>query len=144
MPSKITVSRVKSTSQWALAESDFASGLVGGKSLNLAAMRKQLSGSASLPVSIAIPFGSFERVLSDRLNGAASQEIASLTKALERAGSQQSKGVPAELQKLRQLVRTKLQCPSELQQQVLYDQSNNHILTSHICLHHVIILISDP
>jgi hypothetical protein len=36
---KVTVSVVKNTTQWALRESEFAEGLVGGKSRNLAALR---------------------------------------------------------------------------------------------------------
>jgi len=35
----VAVSSVKKTSQWALRESEFAEGLVGGKSRNLAVLR---------------------------------------------------------------------------------------------------------
>lgn len=37
--SRVTVSSVKKTNQWALRETEFAEGLVGGKSRNLAVLR---------------------------------------------------------------------------------------------------------
>ena len=36
---RVTVSSVKKTNRWALRETEFAEGLVGGKSRNLAALR---------------------------------------------------------------------------------------------------------
>lgn len=114
-PKRVSVSQVKSTGEWALQESEFAPGLVGGKSLNLAGMRKQLQGKASLPTSVAIPFGSFERVLLSPKNKDIRREVENLINSLERSRSKS--GVPKELAELRSLVRRNLQCPPEVHDQ---------------------------
>ena len=104
------LSSTEATDKWALAESEFAAGLVGGKSLNLAELRKQLSSTVALPTSVALPFGTFERVLEDAANTRAAAEATRLLKALEKS----KEGVPAELAQLRQTVATQLHAPAAL------------------------------
>lgn len=53
---------------YAVTEEGFEQGLVGGKSLHLKELRKRLPGWIRLPVSIALPFGTFEKVLEAQVN----------------------------------------------------------------------------
>ena len=64
----LQVPKPRSSSQWALAETDFGEGVVGGKSGNLARLRGQLPDWVHVPASVALPFGSCERALQDRVN----------------------------------------------------------------------------
>lgn len=82
----------------------------GGKSLNLATLRNQLPEGISLPKSIALPFGSFERVLLEKNNQAVANQVRDLLKNLEKA---KPEGIPQELQQLRKVVLS-LQPPSAL------------------------------
>ncbi len=61
-------------------------GLVGGKSRNLATLRGALPASIAVPVSVALPFGAFERALQHEGNAAAARDIAALQKKLVRRG----------------------------------------------------------
>lgn len=73
----------------------------GGKSKNLASLRRQLPDDISLPSSVALPFGSFERALSEKINQNAAATVRELSKALDKAGAD---GIPTELAGLRKAV----------------------------------------
>ncbi len=60
-PIKIKSHR-KASDHWILLPEQFDAGLVGGKSLNLMALRGKLPESIGLPPSVAIPFGVMDRV----------------------------------------------------------------------------------
>ena len=81
---KVRVSAAKTSKKWALPESEFAEGVVGGKSRNLAALRNRLPADIALPASVALPFGTFERVLADKANSGVAAEVKKLLKALEK------------------------------------------------------------
>ncbi len=87
---------------------------VGGKSGNLARLRSQLPEAVLLPRSVALPFGTFERVLSEKVNQHTAGTVRDLSKTLDKAAAE---GVPAELGKLREAV-LKLQAPEELVKEV--------------------------
>lgn len=108
---KVTVSRTKATQSWALREAQFEDGLVGGKSRKLAALRSLLPEQLALPASVALPFGSFERVLKEKPNSAAAKEVARLIQALERSAEGE---VPPELAQLRAVSTTQLTAPDQL------------------------------
>ena len=64
-----------SKAKYVLVDSQFAHGCLGGKSNNLQLLRKPdalalLGAGVSLPSSVALPFGAFERVLSLPANAA--------------------------------------------------------------------------
>jgi alpha-glucan,water dikinase len=46
---------------------EYADGLVGAKSKNLAGLRGRLPGSVALPASVTLPFGCFEQVGAGRV-----------------------------------------------------------------------------
>lgn len=53
---------------WAISEDQFAPGVVGAKAFNLAKLRKTLPSWINVPASIAVPFGTYERVMSWGIN----------------------------------------------------------------------------
>ncbi len=64
-----------------------------------------------VPASVALPFGTFERVIAEPENAAAAKELAALTQRL--AGASEDSGVPAELEAIRALVHEKLKVGGE-------------------------------
>ncbi len=67
-----------------------------------------------VPRSVALPFGTFEKVIADPANAAAAKSLASLLKELSSAPV--GGGVPAQLAALRKLVATELKAPKALVQ----------------------------
>lgn len=102
--------------RWVLPESEFREGVVGGKSLNLAALRAHLPPNVHAPTSIALPFGAFERALKDDTN----KEAAAAIKTAERAAGRAPKGsgVPPALAELRRLIAGSLHPPPGLAEEV--------------------------
>lgn len=78
----LKIPKPKPSSSWALSEAQFGPGLVGGKSGNLATLRGKLPANIGVPASVALPFGTFERVLKDDVNKEAAAAIAHAQKAL--------------------------------------------------------------
>lgn len=110
----VTLDAVKETSQWTLQEAEFAEGLVGGKSLNLAKLRKAVPAGVEVPASVTLPFGVFERVLADPANAKAA---AALAKALAAAGAAKDESAAlTHLAEARKAVTAKgaVTCPAEL------------------------------
>jgi alpha-glucan,water dikinase len=102
----------KKTTPWVLTETEFVSGAVGGKGLNLSALRGKLPATVGMPSSIAFPFGTFERVLSDSANATVAKAVAAAEKEL--AATKAGTGIPAALRVLRQTIRTELTAPADL------------------------------
>ena len=111
----VAVGAATESAAWALPESAFAPGVVGGKALSCAALRQKLvAGGVAAPPSVALPYGTFERVLAAPENADVAARVAELSSALASA-AQQASGVPsAELAELRSLVHTQLLPPPAL------------------------------
>ena len=89
--------------KWAVSSDEFADGIVGAKSKNLAALRKSNSANTAgtpfpswikLPPSATLPFGTFEAVLDDKANAELKKTIAASNAALE-AGARGAAAVAA-------------------------------------------------
>lgn len=100
------------TAPWVLQEADFADGLVGGKALNLAALRGKLPAAVGMPSSIALPFGTFERVLAHTLSASVAARVADLEAEVAKVGA--GGGVPPALSALRETISSQLVAPPEL------------------------------
>jgi alpha-glucan,water dikinase len=97
-------------SRWVLTQDEFTPELVGGKSNNLNGLRGRLPDWISLPASIALPFGAFEKVLADAGNREVRREYEALLKSAEKN--------PAEvLARVREAV-LKLAAPAGLREKV--------------------------
>lgn len=102
--------------KWVLAEAEFADSVVGGKSLNLARLRSKLPAGVGAPASIALPFGTAERVLAHSVNEAAAAKVAALEE--EAAAALKGGGVPPALAQLRNIITSELQAPPGLVEEV--------------------------
>ena len=117
----VTIGAASTSASWALPEAAFATGLVGGKALSCASLRASLAAHGiAAPPSVALPYGTFERVLAAPDNAdVVGSRISQLTSALA-AASRKTSGLPAsELAELRLLVETQLLAPTELVHQLV-------------------------
>jgi len=98
--------------EWALGEIEFKPGRVGGKALGCAGLRAALSAADLIvPPSVALPYGTFERVLAHADN----IEVAGKLAALQAKADAAHSGLPSEiLAELRSIVATQLLAPPEL------------------------------
>jgi alpha-glucan, water dikinase len=97
-------------SRWVLTQDEFTPELVGGKSNNLNGLRGRLPDWIGLPASIALPFGVFEKVLTDGGNREVRREYEALLASAEKN--------PAEvLARVRETV-LKLAAPAGLREKV--------------------------
>ena len=86
-PPPLQVQQPRSSRAWVLAEDGFGEGVVGGKSGNLARLRGQLPDWVHVPASVALPFGSCERVLQDALNAETADAVAAQQRELVSGGA---------------------------------------------------------
>lgn len=101
------------TSAWVIAEEQFSEELVGAKALKCRALRKKMIGSeVAVPATIAIPFGTFERVLADPINGPIRDEFVDLVNQLSR--EPHPARLSASLEQIRMLLSTCLAPPDGL------------------------------
>ncbi len=88
---RIALQAPERTDAWAVPESAFRPGLVGAKAQNLKKLRERLAGVTNgggggggeigVPASVALPYGTFERVLADGANAGVAAEVERLVKA---------------------------------------------------------------
>ena len=84
---KIRLADPETTTEWVIDETDFAAGLCGGKSQNLATLRNKAPAGVQIPESLVLPFGTFERVLAATENKQAAADLKSLLLGLVRPKS---------------------------------------------------------
>jgi alpha-glucan,water dikinase len=82
---------------YAVPPKDFTMGNVGGKAYNLRRLEGNLPGWVGLPVSVALPFGVFERVLKEDSNAAVATHCDELIRGLEGEPEERTRNVLAEL-----------------------------------------------
>ncbi|GKA58375.1 alpha-glucan water dikinase 1, chloroplastic isoform X1, partial [Tanacetum coccineum] len=68
--------------KYAISSEEFTSEMVGAKSRNIAYLKGKVPSSVGIPTSVALPFGVFEKVLSDEINQGVSEKIKILNKQL--------------------------------------------------------------
>jgi alpha-glucan,water dikinase len=95
--------------RFAVPAEEFDPSLVGGKSLNLQKLRGKLGESTSLPPSLALPFGVFERVLEQPANREQAARYQRLEASLERAQTGQ---LGATLSELKEVIASLLPPPA--------------------------------
>lgn len=92
--------------RYAISSEEFSSEMVGAKSRNIAYLKGKVPSWVGIPTSVALPFGVFERVLSDKVNQAVADDIKMLKTKL-------GKGEFGVLSDIRQTV-LKLVAPPQL------------------------------
>ena len=100
------------TDAWVLNAAAFEDGRVGGKSLNTQRLRDMADRQGiRVPRSVALPYGTYQKVLDDPSNAAAKQSISDLAAALDEPDAKADVGVPPQVQQLRNTIRTGLSPP---------------------------------
>lgn len=82
---RLTLAAPAAWTNWAIPEEHFGQGVVGAKAYNLAKLRKALPSWINVPASVAVPFGTFERVMSWGINQHAAERVRRLQEELGRA-----------------------------------------------------------
>ncbi|KAK9060237.1 hypothetical protein SSX86_020941 [Deinandra increscens subsp. villosa] len=68
--------------KFAISSDEFTSEMVGAKSRNIAYLKGKVPSWVGIPTSVALPFGTFEQVLSDELNQGVSEKLQILKEKL--------------------------------------------------------------
>lgn len=106
----------KLSGKYSLNMEEFNEDSVGGKSCNIARMRQKLPEWIHLPASVALPFGTFERVLNLDTNKAVAKRYQDLLQDAEKDGGEKT------LATLRETVAL-LKSPEELQSALREDMN---------------------
>lgn len=106
--------KITPSSSWSLEQPSFSEHTVGGKALNLHTLFN--IPSIRIPKSLAIPYGTYEKVIADPSNAKVRQRIETLTSQL--ATAQPGAGIPAELAQLRHIISDELQVPHDMFKEV--------------------------
>ncbi|KAK7361648.1 hypothetical protein VNO77_03719 [Canavalia gladiata] len=80
--SPLSLVRKKFNGRYAVSSEEFTGEMVGAKSRNISYLRGKVPSWIGIPTSVAIPFGVFEHVLSDRSNQAVAERVNILKKKL--------------------------------------------------------------
>lgn len=100
------------TATWVLQGADFEEGRVGGKSLNTQRLAQMAQEQGiRVPRSVALPYGTYQKVLEDTTNAAAKKTITDLAAALAKTTAN---GIPPQVQQLKSTIRTGLAPPNGL------------------------------
>ncbi|RLN13330.1 alpha-glucan water dikinase, chloroplastic isoform X2 [Panicum miliaceum] len=78
----ISLVNKKFLGKYAISAEEFSEEMVGAKSRNIAYLKGKVPSWVGVPTSVAIPFGTFEKVLSDGLNKEVAQNIEKLKNRL--------------------------------------------------------------
>ncbi|KAF5450262.1 hypothetical protein F2P56_030628 [Juglans regia] len=79
---RLTLVRKQFSGRYAISSEEFTSDMVGAKSRNISYLKGKVPSWIGIPTSVALPFGVFEKVLSDNSNQAVSQKLELLKRKL--------------------------------------------------------------
>ncbi|KAL8157061.1 alpha-glucan water dikinase, chloroplastic isoform X2 [Apium graveolens] len=79
----ITLTKKQFGGRYAITSEEFTSELVGAKSRNIGYLKGKVPSWVGIPTSVALPFGVFEKVLSDDLNKGVAEKVKILQNKLE-------------------------------------------------------------
>ncbi|KAL4638999.1 hypothetical protein ACB092_03G186300 [Castanea dentata] len=78
----LTLVRKQFNGRYAISSEEFTSDMVGAKSRNISYLKGKVPSWVGIPTSVALPFGVFEKVLSDNSNQAVAEKLKILKKKL--------------------------------------------------------------
>ncbi|KAJ8758944.1 hypothetical protein K2173_003182 [Erythroxylum novogranatense] len=109
-PSPVKLIRKNFAGKYAISSEEFTSKMVGAKSRNISYLKGKVPSWVGIPTSVALPFGVFEKALSDVLNKDVSNKLQSLKKKLR-------EGEHSALSKIRETV-LQMTAPPQLVQEL--------------------------
>ncbi|XP_024042608.1 alpha-glucan water dikinase, chloroplastic isoform X5 [Citrus clementina] len=80
--SSVTLVKKQFAGKYAITSDEFTGELVGAKSRNIAYLKGKVPSWIGIPTSVALPFGVFEKVLSDNINQAVAEKLQILKQKL--------------------------------------------------------------
>ncbi|KAI3992894.1 hypothetical protein MKX01_034244 [Papaver californicum] len=80
IPRGLTLKKKSFAGNYAVSAEEFTSEMVGAKSRNIQFLRGRVPSWIKIPISVALPFGVFEKVLSSELNKDLAYKVSSLSK----------------------------------------------------------------
>ncbi|KAI5679233.1 hypothetical protein M9H77_10183 [Catharanthus roseus] len=81
-PPSVTLVKKKFCGRYAISSEEFTNDMVGAKSRNIAYLKGKVPSWIGIPTSVALPFGVFEKVLSNDLNQKVAVKLEALKKKL--------------------------------------------------------------
>ncbi|CAF2108195.1 alpha-glucan water dikinase 1, chloroplastic [Brassica napus] len=82
-PPSISLVKKQFVGRYAISSEEFTNDLVGAKSRNIGYLKGKVPSWVGIPTSVALPFGVFEKVLSEKANQAVSEKLQVLKKSLD-------------------------------------------------------------
>ncbi|KAF3494767.1 hypothetical protein DY000_02057926 [Brassica cretica] len=82
-PPSISLVKKQFVGRYAISSEEFTNDLVGAKSRNIGYLKGKVPSWVGIPTSVALPFGGFEKVLSEKANQAVSEKLQVLKKNLD-------------------------------------------------------------
>jgi alpha-glucan,water dikinase len=108
-----SIGSITLSDSWVIDSSSFEKTRVGGKALNIRRLSCLASDSGiNVPRSVALPYGTYEKVLNDPANAGVKRAIEDLTAAL--AKSTADSGIPRQVQEIRDAIRSSIKPPAGL------------------------------
>ncbi|CAG7899970.1 unnamed protein product [Brassica rapa] len=83
VPPSISLVKKQFVGRYAISSEEFTNDLVGAKSRNIGYLKGKVPSWVGIPTSVALPFGVFEKVLSEKANQAVSEKLQVLKKSLD-------------------------------------------------------------
>ncbi|KAJ1275385.1 hypothetical protein BS78_05G131700 [Paspalum vaginatum] len=80
----ISLSKKQFLGKYAISADEFSDEMVGAKSRNIAYLKWKVPPFVGVPTSVALPFGTFEAVLSNKMNKEVAENVKSLTEKLNK------------------------------------------------------------
>ncbi|CAF2115941.1 unnamed protein product [Brassica napus] len=82
-PPSISLVKKQFVGRYAISSEEFTNDLVGAKSRNIGYLKGKVPSWVGIPTSVALPFGVFEKVISEKANQAVSEKLQVLKKSLD-------------------------------------------------------------
>ncbi|KAL8154795.1 hypothetical protein AgCh_000234 [Apium graveolens] len=100
--------------KFAISLQEFSTEMVGAKSCNIRLLSERLPSWIKLPVSIAIPFGVFETILSDDINKEQAEQIYNLSKLVDNGDLSKLRAIQETVHQIKAPTRLILELKSKM------------------------------
>ncbi|KAK4758856.1 hypothetical protein SAY87_020157 [Trapa incisa] len=117
--SSLTLVKKQFCGKYAISSDEFTNDLVGAKSRNISYLKRKVPSWIGIPTSVAIPFGVFEKVLSESINQAVAEKLQSLKGRLREGDFSALKAIRATI--------LELQAPKKLVQELMYEMKKSQM-----------------
>ncbi|CAN8305598.1 unnamed protein product [Cochlearia groenlandica] len=93
VPPSISLVKKQFAGRYAISSEEFTTDLVGAKSRNIGYLKGKVPSWVGIPTSVALPFGVFEKVISEKANQAVNEKLLVLKKSLDEGNQEALKEI---------------------------------------------------